>query len=139
MYDDVLIPTDGSRGADAALEHAIEIATQWEATLHGLYVVDSRVARSGPLREALRDEGREALRDVEVAGTQAGLSVVTEVAEGSPHEEILEYVSEHGIDVVVMGTHGRTGIDRLVMGSVAERVNRLSPVPVLTVPAGDRH
>jgi nucleotide-binding universal stress UspA family protein len=138
MYDDVLIPTDGSRGADAALEHAIEIATQWEATLHGLYVVDSRVARSGPLREALRDEGREALRDVEVAGTQAGLSVVTEVAEGSPHEEILEYVSEHGIDVVVMGTHGRTGIDRLVMGSVAERVNRLSPVPVLTVPAGDR-
>ena len=138
MYDDILIPTDGSQGAEAALEHAIDIATQWEATLHALYVVDFRVARSGPLREALRDEGREALRDVEVTGTQAGLSVVTEIAEGNPHEEILEYVSERGIDVVVMGTHGRSGIDRMVMGSVAERVNRRSPVPVLTVPAGDR-
>jgi nucleotide-binding universal stress UspA family protein len=63
---------------------------------------------------------------------------VTENAEGNPHEEILEYVSEHGIDVVVVGSHGRSGIDRLVVGSVAERVVRLSPVPVLTVPAGDR-
>ncbi|MUV56856.1 universal stress protein [Halogeometricum sp. CBA1124] len=134
MYDDILIPTDGSQGAEAALEHAIDIATQWEATLHALYVVDFRVARSGPLREALRDEGREALRDVEVTGTQAGLSVVTEIAEGNPHEEILEYVSERGIDVVVVGSHGRSGIDRLVVGSVAERVVRLSPVPVLTVP-----
>jgi len=138
MYDDILIPTDGSQGAEAALEHAIDIATRWEANLHALYVVDYRVARSGPLRAALRDEGREALRDVEVTGTQAGLSVVTEIAEGNPHEEILEYVSEHGIDVVVVGSHGRSGIDRLVVGSVAERVVRLSPVPVLTVPAGDR-
>jgi nucleotide-binding universal stress UspA family protein len=133
MYEDILLPTDGSQGAEAALEHAIEIATQWDATLHVLYVVDFRVARSGPLRESLRDEGREVLRDVEVAGTQAGLSVVTETAEGSPHDEILEYVAEHGIDLVVVGSHGRSGVDRLVMGSVAERVVRLSPVPVLTV------
>lgn len=55
------------------------------------------------------------------------------IVEGNPHEEILEYVSEHDIDMVVMGTHGRTGIDRVVMGSVAERVVRQSPVPVLTV------
>jgi nucleotide-binding universal stress UspA family protein len=137
MYDDVLVPTDGSRGAEAALRHGIAIASQWDATLHALYVVDLRVARTGPLHRTLQDEGREALRDVEVAGTQAGLSVVTEMVEGRPHEEILEYVSERGIDVVVMGTHGRTGIDRLVMGSVAERVNRLSPVPVLTVPQED--
>lgn len=133
MYDDILVPTDGSRGAKAGLDHGIEMATQWDATLHALYVVDTRLARSGPLLETLRDEGRRAVRDAEVAGTQAGLTVVTEVAEGNPHEAILDYVAERGIDVVVMATHGRTGLDRAVMGSVAERVVRRSPVPVLTV------
>ncbi|MEF8863154.1 MAG: universal stress protein [Haloarculaceae archaeon] len=65
-----------------------------------------------------------------------GLTVVTEIVEGDPHGEILEYVSEHDIDLVVMGTHGRTGTDRIVMRSVAERVVRRSPVPVLTVRGG---
>ena len=138
MYSDILIPTDGSQGAKAALQHGIEIATQWDATLHALYVVDLRIARSGPLLQMLQEEGREALRESEVAGTQAGLSVVTELVEGYPHEEILEYLREHGIDMVVMGTHGRTGIDRIILGSVAERVVRRSPVPVLTVREEER-
>ncbi|QSG07307.1 universal stress protein [Halapricum desulfuricans] len=133
MYSDVLMPTDGSRSANGALRHVIEIASQWDATLHVLYVVDTRLARSGPLLETLRDEGRRAVRDVEVAGTQAGLTVVTEVTEGTPHEVILDYASGHGVDMIVMGTHGRTGLDRVVIGSVAERVVRQSPVPVLTV------
>jgi len=85
------------------------------------------------LLETLRDEGRGAVRNVKVTGTQAGLTVVTEIVEGNPHEEILNYVTEHGIDMIIMGTHGRTGLDRVVMGSVAERVVRRSPVPVLTV------
>lgn len=68
-----------------------------------------------------------------MAGAEAGLTVVTEIGEGNPHEEILEYVSEHDIDMIIVGTHGRTGFDRAVMGSVAERVVRRSPVPVLTV------
>jgi nucleotide-binding universal stress UspA family protein len=138
MYNDILIPTDGSQGAKAALEHGIEIASQWDATLHVLYVVDTRLGRSGPLLEALRDEGDEAVRDAEVAGTRVGLTVVTEIVEGNPHEGILAYVSEHGIDMVIVGTHGRTGIDRVVMGSVAERVVRRSPVPVLTVRGEER-
>src|SRR6056297_424103 len=133
MYNDILVPTDGSQGAKAALEHGIEIASKWDATLHALYVVDTRLARSGPLLKTLRDEGRKALRDVEVTGTQAGLTVVAEIVEGNPHEEILDYASEHGTDMVIMGTHGRTGLDRVVMGSVAERVVRRSPVPILTV------
>lgn len=133
MYNNILVPTDGSQGAKAALEHGIEIASKWDSTLHTLYVVDARLTRSGPLLETLRDEGRKAVRDVEVTGTQAGLTVVTEIVEGNPHEEILDYVTEHSIDMVIMGTHGRTGLDRVVMGSVTERVVRRSPVPVLTV------
>lgn len=82
---------------------------------HTLYVVDTRLARAGPLLETLRDEGRQAARDVEVAG----LTVATEIVEGNPHEKILEYVSEHDID-------------KAIVGSVAERVIRRSPVPVLT-------
>jgi nucleotide-binding universal stress UspA family protein len=139
MYNDILIPTDGSQGAKAALEHGIEIASKWDATLHTLYVADTRLARSGPLLETLRDEGRKAVRDVEVAGTQGGLTVVTGIVEGNPHEEILDYVTDHGIDMVIMGTHGRTGLDRVVMGSVAERVVRRSSVPVLTVRGEDQN
>jgi nucleotide-binding universal stress UspA family protein len=55
MYDDVLVPTDGSQGATAALEHGMEIASKWGATLHTLYVVDTRLARSGPLLESTSD------------------------------------------------------------------------------------
>jgi len=133
MYSDILIPTDGSPGAQEAIEHGLEIAQQYEATVHALYVVDTRVSRSGPLLESLQLEGRKAVRDLEVAGTQAGLTVVTEVVEGVPPQEILEYSAMQGIDLIVMGTQGRTGIDRFVMGSVAERVVRHSPVPVLMV------
>ena len=133
MYTDILISTDGSQGAQAAIEHGLEIAQQSEATVHALYVVDTRVSRSGPLLEPLRQEGRKAVRDVEVAGAQASLDVITEIVEGVPAEEILDYSATHGIDLVVMGTQGRTGVDRFVMGSVAERVVRQSPVPVLTV------
>ncbi|AZH24834.1 universal stress protein [Haloplanus aerogenes] len=133
MYSDILIPTDGSPGAQEAIEHGLEIAQQYEATVHALYVVDTRVSRSGPLLESLQREGRKAVRDLEVAGTQAGLTVVTEVVEGVPPQEILEYSAMQGIDLIVMGTQGRTGIDRFVMGSVAERVVRHSPVPVLMV------
>ncbi|AXG09782.1 universal stress protein [Haloplanus rubicundus] len=133
MYSDILIPTDGSPGAQEAIEHGLEIAQQYEATVHALYVVDTRVSRSGPLLESLQLEGRKAVRDLEVAGTQAGLTVVTEVVEGVPPQEILEYSAMQGIDLLVMGTQGRTGIDRFVMGSVAERVVRHSSVPVLMV------
>ncbi|MDQ2056428.1 universal stress protein [Halobellus sp. H-GB7] len=133
MYSDILIPTDGSPGAQEAIEHGLEIAQQYEATVHALYVVDTRVSRSGPLLELLQREGRKAVRNLEEAGTQAGLTVVTEVVEGVPPQEILEYSAMQGIDLIVMGTQGRTGIDRFVMGSVAERVVRHSPVPVLMV------
>lgn len=133
MYTDILIPTDGSQGAQAAIEHGIEIAQQYDAIVHALYVVDTRVTRSGPLLEALRQEGRDAVRKLEVAGTQASLDVTTEISEGVPHDEILQYITTHGIDLVVMGTKGRSGVDRVLMGSVAERVVRHSPVPVLTV------
>ena len=133
MYSDILIPTDGSPGAQVAIEHGLKIAQQYEAMIHALYVVDTRVSRSGPLLESLQREGREAIHECEVAGARVGLSVVTEVVEGVPLQEILEYSATQWIDLIVMGTQGRTGVDHFVMGRVAERMVRHSPIPVLTV------
>ena len=138
MYDDILVPTDGSAGISHVVDHAARLARHHEATLHGLYVVDTASLSDLPLEsswdgvsQALREEGDTALRSVR---QQAGdLPVETELVEGSPVDDIVGYARDCGCDLVVMGTHGRAGVDRLLLGSVAERVVRRSPVPVLTV------
>lgn len=70
-------------------------------------------------------------------GDERDIPVETDVRRGNPHREILDYADEHAVDLVVMGTHGRTGLDRYLLGSVTEKVVRLSNVPVLTVRATD--
>jgi nucleotide-binding universal stress UspA family protein len=138
MYSEILVPTDGSPASDAAIDHAIELADRYGARLHALYVVDgaaysSLEAGAEVVVEALESEGEEATRRVADAAADAGVECVTSVTSGTAYRSIHDYVDEHGIDVVVMGTHGRKGIDRYLLGSVTERVVRTSDVPVLTV------
>ncbi|MFC6753681.1 universal stress protein [Halorubrum tibetense] len=138
MYDEILVPTDGSPASDAAIEHAIDIAAQYGARLHALYVVDGAAystleAGSEIVVEALQSEGETATRRVADAATDAGVESTTTVTTGTAYRSIREYVDEHGIDMVVMGTHGRKGLDRYLLGSVTERVVRTADVPVLTV------
>ncbi|QUO46507.1 MULTISPECIES: universal stress protein [Halorubrum] len=138
MYSEILVPTDGSPASDAAIEHAIDLADQYGARLHALYVVDgaaysSLEAGAEIVVEALESEGEEATRRVADAAADAGVECVTSVTSGTAYRSIHDYVDEHGIDVVVMGTHGRKGLDRYLLGSVTERVVRTSDVPVLTV------
>ena len=120
--DTVLVPTDGSEGADAATEHAIDLVSDVDGTLHALHVTSDA-----------RDEAPSPTEDVRERGTAAGLDVVTATRSGRPHEAIAGYVAEAGIDVVVMGTHGHTGLRRYLLGSVTERTVRFSPVPVVSV------
>ena len=140
MYDAVLLPTDGSEGTRAATEHAIDHARQYDATLHVLYVVDARigVARETTpeaVFEELEDQGRNAIEAVHSQARAADVETIEgAVARGDPHRAILDYVTAEDIDLVVMGTHGRTGLDHYLIGSVTEKVVRLSDVPVLTVP-----
>lgn len=140
MYDAVLLPTDGSEGTRGAVEHAIGHAEQYGATLHVLYVVDARVGvarESTPadILEALDEQGQRAIDDVITQAEAADVGTIEGViARGDPHRAILDYVDQEGIDLVVMGTHGRTGLDHYVLGSVTEKVVRLADVPVLTVP-----
>lgn len=140
MYEKVLIATDGSPGTTETLEHAVAIARDNQAVLHGLYVVDRRLFLAAEkdtqddVRQSLVEEGEVALDDISVRGEEAGLTVETEMIDGIPHKTITDYAEESAIDLVVMGTHGRTGRDRVAnLGSVTERVVESSPVPVLVV------
>jgi len=139
MYDRILVPTDGSPSMESVIDHASGLAGVHGAELHGIYVVDTGSYATLPIEtswdgmtEMLREEGEAAVSELEsMAGETA---VETAVREGNPSTEIVDYASEQDCDCIVMGTHGRAGIDRLLLGSVAERVVRSSPVPVMTMP-----
>ena len=138
MYDRILIPTDGSPAAEAAIEHAIDIADKYDATVHALFVVDGGAystleAGAEIVMEALESEGEKAVERIAEIADDADLDCETNVVSGTAYRTIREYIGDHNIDLVVMGTHGRRGIDRYLLGSVTERVVRTSDVPVLTV------
>jgi len=137
MYDRILVPTDGSDGTRGAVEHAIGLATTYDAALHVVYVVDTNVGIDSSIPgtlDALEEAGEDAIDEVIQQAETAGVNTIEGVvARGAPHRAILDYVDEHDIDLVVMGTHGRTGLDRYLLGSVTEKVVRLSDAPVLTV------
>ncbi|MFC7018261.1 MULTISPECIES: universal stress protein [Haloarcula] len=139
MYDQVLLPTDGSEGAAAATDVAFALAGRFDAPVHALYVVDERFVADefdAPV-EAAEREATAALEAASDRGTEHGVSVEKHLRRGVPHEEILDAVDDYAADLVVMGTHGRTGLDRFRhVGSVTERVVRSAPVEVHTVPAG---
>jgi len=144
MYDDVLLPTDGSDGTSAATVHAAELAGTYDATVHVLSVADSRnrfeSPTSGIAPEAWDEEQRnqaEAAIDATVDALPDGVDAKRVLREGVPHEVVVAYVDEADVDVVVMGTHGRTGLDHYLIGSVTEKVVRRSPAPVLSVRLDD--
>lgn len=137
MYNDVLVPTDGSEGVQRAIDHGIELASLTNATLHGLFVVDTadataiQEAQWLTMEEALEEAGKEALEDIEGRANQQDVDALTAMRHGSPHEEIVTYAEEEDVDLIVMGTHGRSGLDRVLLGSVTENVIRQAETPVL--------
>jgi nucleotide-binding universal stress UspA family protein len=146
MYADILVPTDGSPGTDRIVEHAAALADEHGSTLHLLYVVNTASFANLPMESSyegvasmLEQEGETALDDAAETVERVAPDVTVErvIREGSPAPEIVAYATDSGCDVITMGTHGRGGINRLLLGSVAERVVRKSPVPVLTVRVGE--
>ncbi|MFW6321937.1 MAG: universal stress protein [Halohasta sp.] len=140
MYSDILLPTDGGPASEIATDHAVELAAQYDARLHALYVLDTTAyaaleAGSEMVTSALREQGEAALDAVSESADAAGVSVTAEFVTGTPHKQIIAYADDADIDLIVMGTHGRTGLDRYLLGSVTERVVRTAGVPVMTVHA----
>lgn len=138
MYDEILVPTDGSPAAEAAIDHAIDLAENYDSRVHALFVVDASAfasveAGSEMVIEALENEGKEAVQRIREAADEAGVEVLATVRTGTAYRSILDYIEEKEIDLVVMGTHGRRGVERFLLGSVTERVVRSADVPVMTV------
>lgn len=143
LYDRILVPTDGSAGVERAVSHAVDLAAAHDAVIHAVYVVNTAGFTGLPMESSwegveqmLREDAEQALSVVRELAEDRDVAVETHVLEGPPQREIVRYAEEEGCDLVVMGTQGRGGIDRLLLGSVAEKVVRASNVPVMTVRVG---
>lgn len=145
MFERVLVPTDGTDASDRAVEHGLTVADAVGAEVHALYVIDDRAVTdqlSDDDREAMlaaaEEVGRDATDAIVERGADLGVDVTAELRRGVPHETVIAYANEVGADLIAMGTHGRTGPERFVLGSTAERVVRAADAPVLTVRTGAR-
>ncbi len=148
FYRNIVIATDGSENTQKAISHGIEIAKLSGATVHALYVVDISSFSSIPMSsevgweamyEILKSEGEKAVSAVKSQGEAAGGVEVREVVlEGNPSSAIIEFAENNNVDLIIMGTLGKTGLDRFLLGSVAEKVARGgSKVPVMVVRSGE--
>lgn len=140
MYDDILLPTDGSSGTVTALDHALAVADSTDATVHVLYVVDKRHAMAAAddtkaeIRQSLEEEASRAVDEAAVRLQDEGVSCETTILEGIPHKTICDFAEDEDVDIVVMGTHGKTGPEQIAtLGSTTERVVKNADAPVLVV------
>lgn len=137
MFDRILFPTDGSDGADAVLAHALDMADAIGGELHVLHVADTTeysLVRIG--EEVLDVQERAGVDIVDAAVERAearGVAAIGQVVRGQPYSSILTYADEHGIDLLIMPTHGRRDLGEVVLGSTTDRIVRRADVPVLTV------
>ena len=142
VFKNIPVPTDGSEYTKAAVRKAMELAKLAGGKVTALYVLDQTILTNMPMDTAvmnvyntLEKEGKEAVDFVKELGEQEGVETTVSIKEGTPVKVILEESSKY--DIIVMGTLGRTGMSKLLMGSVAERVVRASQCPVLVVRASE--
>lgn len=140
LYKKILIATDGSEFTKNAVDYGIDLAKNTGAKLYAIYVVDTAAFASIPMDaawesmyEILKQEGDEATRYVANRAEAEGLEVERLTVEGHPAEEIIKYAEKNSANLIVMGTLGKSGLDRFLLGSVAEKVVRNSKIPVLVV------
>jgi len=139
----MLVPTDFSATSDLALEYAVDIAVRYGASIHLLHVLEDPAFTTGypdgffaelpALRVQMTEEAERRLKALATDCAKANAVATVKVVVGRPAKAIAQEATERGSDLVVMGTHGRSGFAHLVLGSVAERVVRIAPCPVLTV------
>lgn len=138
MYEDILVPTDGSESIDGVLEHTLEVAEGGEPTVHVLYVIDDQVLLTLDDEQAegvltdLHTEGEVALDRVTDRIEAAGLPTEAVIEEGKPAEKIVEYAADNDVDIITMGTQGDDYTENM-LGSTSQKVVTKAPVPVLTV------
>ncbi len=145
MYRRILVPVDGSNTSDIALREAMQSVSDGNVELRIIHVIEDVVPmwdveflNINEIREGLRQTGRRVLAKAEAVARDAGIKAETKLIEStSAGERIASVIAAEAkawpADLIVIGTHGRRGVDHLLMGSVAEGVVRISPVPVLLI------
>ncbi|MBX3189828.1 MAG: universal stress protein [Labilithrix sp.] len=146
FYRTILVPTDFGASSQAALDYAVELARPFggEVVLLHAYALPVMGLANGPLITAeltkrILDSSQACLDEAIAAHRGCGVALRAFLREGDPWLVTIDVIKEVSADLVVMGTHGRRGLPRFLIGSVAERLVRTSPVPVLTVHATGRH
>jgi nucleotide-binding universal stress UspA family protein len=147
MFERILIATDGSKHSERAAEAGIEMAKLYGSAVTALFVVDigkeyaplgdliSKVADDliAGIRSNLQNQGDQATKRVEEMAKMAGIAVTRKITEGYPAEDIIRVAKEGDMNLIVMGGIGATGLERFLLGSVADKVVRSSIIPVLVV------
>jgi nucleotide-binding universal stress UspA family protein len=143
MFSRILVPMDFSAPSDAALDYARSVAMRFDASLHLLHVADDpyRALYAGQvfvpeverLRRQIVNDAADRLKARLTASDVTDCEATVDAIIGTPAGSIVDYAGGHGIDLIVMGTHGRGGMSHVLMGSITERVIRIAPCPVLTV------
>jgi nucleotide-binding universal stress UspA family protein len=144
MFRKILVPTDFSAASDAAFRYAGEIAARFGGSIHMLHVIEEPIVTGAlgtevflpdaQVHEQLRTDAERQIDERLPAPLRARLKASSDIALGPTAGTIVSVAEEYGADLIVLGSHGRTGMAHLLLGSVAESVVRKAPCPVLTVP-----
>jgi len=141
MYDNILIPTDGSKESEVAVDHGIELAKVFDAKVHALYVIETQATYilttqlGDEEMEEYREYGEGVVSDLANRAVEQGLDATGVIKTGKISEEIVEYADDNDIDLIVMGRRGRGSIEQY-LGSNSEKVVRRSEIPVTVVGEG---
>ncbi len=140
MYDKILIANDATDKTSDAVNEAIELAKTTNAELHTIFVINTTTFESIPetgvwtkTKNILKNEGEEANKKVKEKCKEEDIDSKSQILEGVPDKQIIEYAKNNDIDLIVMGTSSKKGVDKFLLGSVAEKVLRSSDIPVLVV------
>ena len=142
QINQILVPTDFSENAAHAMSYAVELAKQCSATLHLLHtpviptylLMDLSYSPGPEAVTRILNDSQDALDEQAKTVAAAGIKHFTAIREGTVHEVIRDYAKEHDVDLVIVGTHGRTGVSKLMYGSVTERVIKTVHTPIIVVP-----
>ncbi len=130
MFKRILVPTDGSEPATKAADKAIELAKKLDAEIVAVHVIDEKLIQ--PF-EVLENEGMEILQQIQKKGESAGVEVSEVLLLGNPGHDMKKISSKTEADLIVIASHGRTGLEKILMGSVAENTLKTADIPVLLI------
>ncbi len=136
----ILVPTDGSDSSMRAAEFALKLAKYFESEIIAIYVIDhvileeiSKIHERHELEEEIKRKAERYLNYIVKSAQREGLKASSILVEGQPHDQIIRHAELLGVDLIVMGSKGRRGMNRILIGSVAERVIEYAPCPVLVM------